>query len=134
MGTVKLAAALPKEAALNGLGDHTATLLRHPADEYVIVARVSVKQIVDDRWEGIRVPVIGVVAIELLADDDEDTARVLMDRAKDKRYARAPLRAALQRPGELPFDPETGEKRAVVTGVTIDPSRLPGGDSIAGDR
>lgn len=96
MATVKLAAALPKEPELNGLMDHAHTFLRNPADEYLIVARICVKQIIDDRWEGIRIPVIGVVAVELAinvntVDADEDFARGLMNRAKDRRYARTPM-------------------------------------------
>jgi hypothetical protein len=90
MGTVKLAAALPKEPELNGLMDHAATFLRAPADEYVIVVRVGVSMIEDRRWEGTRVPVLGVVAAELVTDD-EKIARQLLDRAKDRRYARARL-------------------------------------------
>lgn len=89
MGTVKLAAALPKEPELNGLMDHAGKLLRGPDDEYIIIARVGVKQIVDDRWEGVRVPVIGIVAAELATGEDEDRARRLMAHAKDLRYARA---------------------------------------------
>jgi hypothetical protein len=99
MGTVKLAAALPKEPELNGLMDHAVQLLREPGAEYLIVARVSVKQIIDDKWEGTRVPVIGVVAAELATEDDEDLARQLMNRAKDRRYARRPL--PWKQPGTL---------------------------------
>lgn len=111
MGTVKLAAALPAEPELNGLMDHVTSLLRQPGNDYVIIARVGVKQVIDDKWAGSRVPVLGVVAIELATDGDEETARQLMARARDRRYDRHPLPVTR---ATLPFgqdddDDEDGE-------------------------
>src|SRR5579859_5827071 len=99
MGTVKLAAALPKEPELNGLMDHAYELLHDPMDEVIIIARVSVKTIHDGLWDGVRVPEIGIVAVEMPVGEEAASARRIMDRAKDRRYARQKL--PWQEPGTL---------------------------------
>lgn len=114
MGTVKISATLPKEPADNGLQDHSYQLLKSGrSDQFVIVAVVEVQQEITDRWKGTRVPVLGIAHVELIEDDDDaddaTIARRVLDRAKDKRFARAPLplsdvdRARYRAAGLLPF-------------------------------
>jgi hypothetical protein len=85
MGTVKLASALPKEPDRNGLMAHAAELLRHPDSQRIVIAVVDVRTVEDRRWEGIRVPVLGIHAAELLDDAGAEQARLLMERARDRR-------------------------------------------------
>lgn len=91
MGTVKIAAALPKEPDRNGLMAHASELLRHPDQQRIIVAVVDTKQVVDDRWQGMRVPVLGIHAVELLGERGADQARLLMETARDRRQGGSTL-------------------------------------------
>lgn len=114
MGTVKISATLPKEPADNGLQDHSWQLLKSQrSDQFVIIAVVEVQQEITDRWKGTRVPVLGIAHVELIEDtdeaDDATIAQRILDRAKDKRFAREPLplsdvdRARYRAAGLLPF-------------------------------
>jgi hypothetical protein len=99
MGTVKLAAALPKEPELNGLMDHSYEMLRDPRDEVIFIVRASVKTIHDGQWDGTRVPELGILAVEMPVGEDADNARRIMGREKDRRYARKQL--PWEEPGTL---------------------------------
>jgi len=95
MGTVKLAAALPKEPDRNGLMAHAGALMRRPGDQRIMIVVVDVRTIEDRKWEGIRVPILGIHAAELLDDENaSDQARRLMENARDRR----------QGGRQLPFD------------------------------
>jgi hypothetical protein len=85
VGTVKLAAALPKEPGRNGLMAHASELLRRPGEQRIIVAVVDVRTIEDRKWEGMRIPVLGIHAAELLDEAGAEQARLLMERARDRR-------------------------------------------------
>lgn len=91
MGTVKLAAALPKLPELNGLMDRSRDMLAAPKDEVIIVVRASVKIIHEGQWDGTRIPELGILSAEVATGADADEAKAIMDRAKDRRYARRKL-------------------------------------------
>ena len=99
MGTVKLAAALPKEPELNGLMDHSYEMLRAPKDEVIFIVRASVKTIHDGQWDGTRIPELGILSAEVATGEDAEQAKRIMARAKDRRYARRQL--PWEEPGTL---------------------------------
>jgi len=91
MGTVKISSTLPKEPTTNGLMAHAAELLRRPGDQRVIVAVVDAAQIVDDRRKGMRVPVLGILSVEMLDEHGAEQARALMEVARDRRESGSQL-------------------------------------------
>lgn len=99
MGTVKLAAALPKEPELNGLMDHSYEMLRDPKAEVVLIVRASVKTIHDGQWDGTRIPELGILSVEMPAGEEAASAKRIMEREKDRRYARKQL--PWEEPGTL---------------------------------
>ena len=91
MGTVKLAAALPKMPEDNGLMDHSYEMLRDPKAEIILVVRASVKTIHDGMWDSMRVPELGILAVEMPVGEEAELAKRIMEREKDRRYARKKL-------------------------------------------
>lgn len=91
MGTVKLAAALPKEPETNGLMDHAQEMLRDPRAEVILIIRASVKTIHDGQWDGTRIPELGILAAEMPTGEEAEAAKRIMQREKDRRYARERL-------------------------------------------
>lgn len=92
---VKLASSLPKEYDDNGIESNGRHLLGiYPSQKYLpVVALVRTKEITqNDSFE--KIPKIEIVAIELAVDeDDQDAARVLLQRLHDGRvrHVKQPL-------------------------------------------
>lgn len=92
---MNLAASLPKGEG-NGLGAITRELLDDPHHVHVVVALVDCKSTKVDHETGDRKPTIRVKRIEVLAGDDLETARELLERAYNQRSGSETLPFELQ--------------------------------------
>ena len=114
----KLKAKLPKENSLNGLDWHLGQkLIAEPDRQHVIVAYVSVAQIITDRHEDreIHTPVLQVDAIEWLGDtlDVSDAVANAFTARHMRRMddGQATLTGGMD--GDNYIDPATGEVRPI---------------------
>lgn len=85
MSEIKMAAKLPDKLDDNGLYLITKALINRPSDQHVIIAVVDCKSVTTDYHEHKQTPTAQVLSVEVITGEEEDTARRLMHRARDKR-------------------------------------------------